>query len=219
VFDRLASLLSEGLGTSDSNEAFGIPDFVDRLADGFQQGLGRSADEARGLAQQVADGIQVAIDEKEHTPTNSDGYVSGGTGSGLLAGGKKDPTRPYIDMGVGSGGAGAAPPSYGASGRPAPVSGGGASLATNPITRAALPVDGKIRYVPPKSWTPSQPLPRGPKNGYVDKFGNEWVPGRGVGKDIKEWDVQLGRNATDGMRAMSKDGKHVNVSIEGKVTH
>jgi hypothetical protein len=64
VFDRLASLLPEGLGTSDSDEQFGVPNFVERLADGFQQGLGLSADEARGLAQQVADGIQGAIDEK-----------------------------------------------------------------------------------------------------------------------------------------------------------
>jgi hypothetical protein len=64
VFDRLASLLSDQMGTSDSDEQFGVPNFVERLADGFQQGLGLSADEARGLAQQVADGIQGAIDEK-----------------------------------------------------------------------------------------------------------------------------------------------------------
>jgi hypothetical protein len=65
VFDRLTSLLPEGLGTSDSSEAFGVPNFVERLADGFQQGLRLSADEARGLAEQVADGIQGAIDENK----------------------------------------------------------------------------------------------------------------------------------------------------------
>jgi hypothetical protein len=80
VFDRLASLLPEGLGTSDSNETFGIPDFVDRLADGFQQGLGLSADEAQQLAQQVADGVQGAIDEnKESAESSSGGADSSGT--------------------------------------------------------------------------------------------------------------------------------------------
>ena len=34
-----------------------------------------------------------------------------------------------------------------------------------------------IRYVPPKGYQPSNPLPRGPQNGYVDRFGNEWVRG------------------------------------------
>jgi hypothetical protein len=99
VFDRLASLLPEGLGTSDSEEAFGIPNFVERLADGFQQGLGLSADEAQQLAQQVADGIQGAIDEnKESSESSSDGADSSGSdvlgdnpdapGSGSSASGK-----------------------------------------------------------------------------------------------------------------------------------
>jgi hypothetical protein len=99
VFDRLASLLPEGLGTSDSDEQFGVPNFVDRLADGFQQSLGLSADEAQQLAQQVADGIQGAIDEnKESSESSSDGADSSGSdvlgdnpdaaGSGSSASGK-----------------------------------------------------------------------------------------------------------------------------------
>jgi filamentous hemagglutinin len=88
------------------------------------------------------------------------------------------------------------------------------------LKAAGLPTTGKIRYVPPESWTPSQPLPRGPDGGYVDRFGNEWVkgPSRTAGQPY-EWDVQLGRNATDGMRGLSRDGKHVNVSLDGEVTH
>jgi hypothetical protein len=90
VFDRLASLLSEGLGTSNSNEQFGVPDFVERLADGFQQGLGLSADEARGLAEQVADGIQGAIDEKSQ---GDDKVVGTGedTKPPVILAGAKDP--------------------------------------------------------------------------------------------------------------------------------
>ncbi|MGF1574189.1 MAG: polymorphic toxin type 17 domain-containing protein [Sumerlaeia bacterium] len=41
--------------------------------------------------------------------------------------------------------------------------------------KAELPVrGGKVRYLPPKNWKPSNPLPRGKQNGYLDKFGNEW---------------------------------------------
>jgi hypothetical protein len=56
--------------------------------------------------------------------------------------------------------------------------------------------------------------------GYLDRFQNEWLKGssRTPGEAF-EWDVQIGRNATDGFRALSKDGKHVNVSLGGEVTH
>jgi hypothetical protein len=88
------------------------------------------------------------------------------------------------------------------------------------LKAAHLPTTGKIRYVPPKNYSPGQPLPRGPNGGYIDRFGNEWLkgPSRTAGQQF-EWDVQLGRNATPGMRALSRDGKHVNVSLDGEVTH
>jgi RHS repeat-associated protein len=88
------------------------------------------------------------------------------------------------------------------------------------IKRAQLPHRGKIRYVPPENYTPTMPLPRGPRGGYIDRFGNEWVKGssRTPGQAF-EWDVQLGRNCTPGMRAISPDGDHVNVSLDGEVTH
>jgi hypothetical protein len=78
------------------------------------------------------------------------------------------------------------------------------------IKRKKLPtqVRGKIRYIPPKNWHPSEPLPRGPRGGFMDKFGNEWTKGasRTKGQPF-EWDVQR------------PDGKHWNISLDGKVTH
>jgi hypothetical protein len=88
------------------------------------------------------------------------------------------------------------------------------------LNAAQLPTSGKIRYVPPKNYSPGQPLPRGPNGGYLDRFGNEWVkgPSRTAGQPF-EWDVQLGRNATPGMGKLSRDGKHVNISLDGEWTH
>ena len=40
-----------------------------------------------------------------------------------------------------------------------------------------LPNEGKIMFVPPADYSPSNALRRGPGNGYIDKFGNEWVKG------------------------------------------
>jgi len=67
---------------------------------------------------------------------------------------------------------------------------------------------GLIRYVPPENWTGTQPLPKGPSRGYMDRFGNEWVKGRSItpGESF-EWDVQR------------PDGTHWNVSQKGEFTH
>jgi hypothetical protein len=88
------------------------------------------------------------------------------------------------------------------------------------IRAAQLPIEGKIRYVPPKNWSPSQPLPRGTQYGYLDRFGNEWTRGPSrTASEPFEWDVQLGIHATPGVKALSSDGKHINVSLRGRVTH
>ena len=88
------------------------------------------------------------------------------------------------------------------------------------LNAAQLPTHGKMRYVPPKGHPPSQPLPRGPHHGFLDRFGNEWTkgPSRTVGEAF-EWDVQLPKNPNQGMLYLSPDGKHVNVSLGGEVTH
>lgn len=56
--------------------------------------------------------------------------------------------------------------------------------------------------------------------GYLDRFGNEWVkgPSRTVGQAY-EWDVQLSRTGNAQIGWLSRDGRHVNVSLGGEVTH
>jgi hypothetical protein len=83
-----------------------------------------------------------------------------------------------------------------------------------------LPTEGKIRYVPEVDYTPSNPLPRGPNNGYIDRFGNEWTkgPSRTPGQAF-EWDVQLSPQGKSQLGWASRDGKHLNVSLDGRITH
>ncbi|MBD8006049.1 hypothetical protein H9631_13275 [Bacillus sp. Sa1BUA2] len=84
---------------------------------------------------------------------------------------------------------------------------------------AQLPNSGKIRYVPPSNWTPSQPLPK-INGGYKDKFGNVWTkgPSRTKGQSF-EWDVQLSKTGKNQLGHLSRDGSHLNVSLDGKITH
>lgn len=82
-----------------------------------------------------------------------------------------------------------------------------------------LPTKGKIRYVPSKSWSSSQPLPKR-NGGYVDKFGNVWTkePSRTAGQSF-EWDVQLFKTGKKSLGWASRDESHLNVSLDGKITH
>ncbi|WP_424407495.1 polymorphic toxin type 17 domain-containing protein [Pasteurella sp. PK-2025] len=87
------------------------------------------------------------------------------------------------------------------------------------IKDAGLPTKGKIRYIPPKNWQPSMPLPR--KNGgYIDKFGNVWTKGppRTAGEAF-EWDVQLSKIGKENIGWLTRDGSHANVSLLGRITH
>ena len=88
------------------------------------------------------------------------------------------------------------------------------------INYVQLPNEGKIRYVPPEGYSASQPLPRGPNKGYIDKFGNEWVkgPSRTAGQAF-EWDVQLSRTGKAQLGWATRDGSHLNISLDGKITH
>ena len=62
----------------------------------------------------------------------------------------------------------------------------------------------------------------GKKTGYVDKFGNVWVKGptRTNGEEF-EWDVQLTKTRVELFKrsGLSSDGKHLNVSLQGRITH
>lgn len=88
------------------------------------------------------------------------------------------------------------------------------------LKAAQLPTSGRIRYCPPHNYSPGQPLPKGPQNGYIDRFGNEWCrgPSRTAG-DPFEWDVQLSHTGKEKIGWLSSSGEHVNVSIGGHVTH
>lgn len=87
------------------------------------------------------------------------------------------------------------------------------------IRDAQLPNSGRIRYIPPKNYKPTNPLPRGDRNGYLDKFGNEWTrgPSRTQGQSF-EWDVQLSPAGKKQLGWASK-GDHLNVSLDGHITH
>lgn len=88
------------------------------------------------------------------------------------------------------------------------------------LKTAGLPHKGKLRYVPPKGYSPSSDLPRGPQGGYIDRKMNEWVkgPSRTQG-DSFEWDVQLSRQGKSSIGWASRDKSHVNVSPLGRITH
>ncbi|WP_055666128.1 polymorphic toxin type 17 domain-containing protein [Desnuesiella massiliensis] len=87
------------------------------------------------------------------------------------------------------------------------------------LKNAQLPTAGKIRYVPPKNWTSSQPLPK-LNGGFIDKFGNVWTkgPSRTAGQAF-EWDVQLSKTGQSQLGQFSRDGSHLNVSLDGRITH
>ena len=97
---------------------------------------------------------------------------------------------------------------------------GGVNGTKTKLKAADLPTKGKIRYIPPKNWSPSEPLPRTENGGYLDRFGNEWVrgPSRTQGQPF-EWDVQLSNTGKSQLGWASRDGAHVNVSLDGKITH
>lgn len=88
------------------------------------------------------------------------------------------------------------------------------------LKTADLPIEGKIRFVPDRDYHPSEPLLRGPRNGYLDRFGNEWVkgPSRTVGQPF-EWDVQLSRLGKKQLGWASRDESHLNISLDGRITH
>ncbi|WP_203413882.1 polymorphic toxin type 17 domain-containing protein [Entomobacter blattae] len=88
------------------------------------------------------------------------------------------------------------------------------------LKQAQLPTQGKIRFVPPDDYNATASLDRGPSKGYYDRFGNEWVkgPSRTPGEPF-EWDVQLSSKGQAQLGWASRDGKHLNVSLKGEITH
>ncbi len=88
------------------------------------------------------------------------------------------------------------------------------------IQKEMLPQEGRIRFIPDSKYNPSIILDRGVNNGILDKFGNEWTkgPSRTLGEAF-EWDVVLSKQGKLQLGWLSKDGKHINVSLKGRITH
>ncbi len=92
------------------------------------------------------------------------------------------------------------------------------------LKKHQLPIKGRIRYVPPKDLHANKGLPckRLDNNGigFVDRFDNVWVKGvsRTKGQAF-EWDVQLSNQGRQKLGWMSRDGEHINVSLDGRITH
>jgi len=88
------------------------------------------------------------------------------------------------------------------------------------LKAAKLPTEGKIRFVTRKGYHASEPLKKGDNHSYLDKFKNEWIkgPSRTAGQPF-EWDVQLSSLGKEKLGWASRDGKHINVSLDGKITH
>jgi hypothetical protein len=94
--------------------------------------------------------------------------------------------------------------------------------AAGPGEEYGLPYQGRIRFIPEEGYNPNTPLPRGPQNGYIDRFGNEWVVGPSrTPVHPYEWDVQLSRVGRSQLGWLSSDSDmaHVNVSPLGEITH
>jgi hypothetical protein len=78
-----------------------------------------------------------------------------------------------------------------------------------------------MRFVPSASDLKNGKLTK-KNNGYVDKFGNTWKKGPSRTKnEAFEWDVQLTSKSGALFKKLkfSRDGKHLNVSLKGKITH
>ncbi len=82
------------------------------------------------------------------------------------------------------------------------------SRARRIIQSKGLPLEGDVKFSAPKNWHVTEPLPRGPKKGYMDADGNEWVKSKGSEmQGVKHWDVQ------------TPDGGHINVLPDGRIAH
>ncbi len=92
------------------------------------------------------------------------------------------------------------------------------------IKKEGLPTKGKLRYVPPKKFHIADGLPEkrlaDGGTGFIDRFGNVWVQGVSRTKgQPHEWDVQLSKQGIQQVGWMTRDNSHLNVSLDGRVTH
>lgn len=100
-----------------------------------------------------------------------------------------------------------------------PGAGGGTPSKRGRLKRAKLPTDGRFHFQPGARWDPRNPIEWDKEQpGYVDAFQNVWRkgPSRTPSQPF-EWDVQL--HPSSNWRRFSKDGKHLNVTLDGRLSH
>ena len=84
---------------------------------------------------------------------------------------------------------------------------------------------GPFRFRAPRGHPAGEPLPRGKRGGYLDRFGNEWTEGPYHGDPAKgfsrEWDVQLSAEGAEHWAKYGADrGKgYINVAPDGTLSH
>jgi filamentous hemagglutinin len=175
---------------------------ANRLATGVQKGVDGAANELKKT-------VSGAVDKAKK---NLGGVVDKGQGQSQGQGKSKNQGK---GQGQGNG--------QGPGKVKGPGQGQGGPSIRSRLNDAELPTTGRIRYVPPKDYKPTNPLPKGPHGGYLDRHDNEWVKGPPHltgGRDPFEWDVQLPAKGGDPIfRRYSKDGKHVNVTIDGEIKY
>lgn len=105
------------------------------------------------------------------------------------------------------------------------VTGGGKKTAGTPKAHVAtakvdkpwraLPLTGEYRFAMPKDLD-MENLPVGPRGGYLDRFGNEWVPVLNSRKNrIVGWEEHLSDIGALRLGWMARDGR-LNLTVDGK---
>lgn len=88
------------------------------------------------------------------------------------------------------------------------------------LDRLRLPHgDVPFEFVPKKGWHPEDPLKWNPElKGYVDRKNDVWRKGlsRAPGHPF-EWDVQLRPGSP--WTSYSRNGKHLNIDVDGRISH
>lgn len=88
------------------------------------------------------------------------------------------------------------------------------------LDKLRLPHGGvPFGFEPRKTWRPGEPMRLSREHrGYVDAKDNVWRkgPSRTKGEPF-EWDVQLAEGS--GWTSLSKDGKHLNIDLRGRISH
>lgn len=77
-----------------------------------------------------------------------------------------------------------------------------------------LPAGGIYRFARPNGLEPEADLPQGPRGGFIDRFGNEWLPNLDDKGRVASWRLFL---SADGRRRLGRlVGETVYVTADGR---